>query len=317
MSQTHEGPDRDRIQQHRSRPGMDAGDAWVVAADGKRYWGTFGAAGLLAHDADRDAILLQHRVSWSDHGGTWGIPGGARLAGERAADAAIRESGEEAGVPAGAVSHRFTHLLDRGGWTYATIVARVTEPFEPEITDPESEALAWVPVAEVKRYPLHPGFAAGWPTLGPLLGPAPAMLVDAANVVGSVPDGWWKDRFGAAQRLRDRLAAVAGSPVPAALLGFPEELPGITEATPDWVLVVEGQATGLDSAPGVRVLTATDSGDDAIVSETQRLTELGVRVAVITSDRELGTRARAAGAVAVHGSGSLLERLPPAPLTGA
>ncbi|MFJ4936300.1 NTP pyrophosphohydrolase, partial [Streptomyces pseudovenezuelae] len=33
------------------------------------------------------------------------------------------------------------------------------------------------------------------------------VVVDAANVVGSVPDGWWRDRRGAAERLRDRLAA--------------------------------------------------------------------------------------------------------------
>ena len=78
------------------------GDAWVVAEDGGRYWGHFGAAGLLAHDPAR-GILLQHRVSWSDHGGTWGIPGGARHEGEGAIDAAIRESNEEAAVPLDAV----------------------------------------------------------------------------------------------------------------------------------------------------------------------------------------------------------------------
>ncbi|NEY36686.1 NTP pyrophosphohydrolase, partial [Streptomyces sp. PRKS01-65] len=33
------------------------------------------------------------------------------------------------------------------------------------------------------------------------------VIVDAANVVGSVPDGWWRDRPAAARRLRDRLAA--------------------------------------------------------------------------------------------------------------
>ncbi|PNG19000.1 NTP pyrophosphohydrolase, partial [Streptomyces cahuitamycinicus] len=33
------------------------------------------------------------------------------------------------------------------------------------------------------------------------------VVVDAANVVGSVPDGWWRDRRGAAERLRDRLAS--------------------------------------------------------------------------------------------------------------
>ncbi|MCB1273550.1 MAG: NUDIX hydrolase [Leucobacter sp.] len=148
----------------------NAGDAWVTAADGNRYWGRFGAAGLLAHDDER-GILLQHRVDWSDHGGTWGIPGGARHEDESAIHGAIREAGEEAGVPAGAIHPRFTYTVDRGGWTYTTVIAAVTVPFEPEITDPESFALAWVPVPEVTGYPLHPGFASSWPRLAPLLAP--------------------------------------------------------------------------------------------------------------------------------------------------
>ncbi|NEB86162.1 NTP pyrophosphohydrolase, partial [Streptomyces anulatus] len=54
------------------------------------------------------------------------------------------------------------------------------------------------------------------------------VIVDAANVVGSVPDGWWRDRRGAATRLRDAL-------VPYAAAGLPG-LPGPVEL----VLVVEG-----------------------------------------------------------------------------
>lgn len=146
----------------------DPGDAWVTAANGVRYWGRFGAAGLLAHDPGR-GILLQHRVSWSDHGDTWGIPGGARHEGEAAVAGAIRESGEEAGVPPSAIRPRFAYTVDRGGWTYTTVIAEVTEPFEPEITDPESHALAWVPVDAVEGFELHPGFGATWPLLRPLL----------------------------------------------------------------------------------------------------------------------------------------------------
>ncbi len=157
----------------------DPGDAWVTASDGSRYWGRFGAAGLLAHDPAR-GILLQHRVSWSDHGGTWGIPGGARHEGEDAVAGAIRESGEEAGVPPQAVLPRFSHVVDRGGWTYTTVIARVVAAFEPVIMDPESHALEWVPVDSVDGFDLHPGFAASWPLLRPLLSQDPDAEAAAA-----------------------------------------------------------------------------------------------------------------------------------------
>lgn len=142
----------------------DPGDAWVVADTGEKYWGRFGAAGLLAVDAKR-GILLQHRVSWSHFGGTWGLPGGALHEGEAPVDGALREATEEAGIPAGAVQVRFTSVLDLKIWSYTTVVADVVVPFEPVISDPESVALEWVPFDEVIDRPLHPGFAASWPGL--------------------------------------------------------------------------------------------------------------------------------------------------------
>ncbi len=164
------------------------GDAWVIAESGEKYWGRFGAAGLLAYDPAR-GILLQHRVSWSHFGGTWGLPGGALHEGESAIAGAIREAQEEAGVPDGAVRARFTSVLDLGIWAYTTVVADVRVPFEPVISDPESVALEWVPVDQVDSRPLHPGFGASWPALRALLTVRPAVVVDAANVFGSVPDG--------------------------------------------------------------------------------------------------------------------------------
>lgn len=142
----------------------NAGDAWVVADSGERYWGRFGAAGLLAYDHER-GVLLQHRVSWSHFGGTWGLPGGALHEHESAIDGAIREAQEEAGVPDAAVRTRFTSVLDLGIWSYTTVVADVVVPFEPKISDPESVALEWVPLDEVSERPLHPGFADAWPAL--------------------------------------------------------------------------------------------------------------------------------------------------------
>lgn len=162
----------------------NSGDAWVVAEDGGRYWGKFGAAGLLAYDPAR-GILLQHRVSWSDHGGTWGIPGGARHEGESAVEGAIRESNEEAGAPFDAVTPQFAYVIDRGGWTYTTIIAEVSTPFEAEITDPESNALEWIPLDQVTNFELHPGFGASWPLLRPVLA-GDREAIDALLAAGSL-----------------------------------------------------------------------------------------------------------------------------------
>ena len=274
----------------------DPGDAWVVAEDGTRYWGRFGAAGLLAFDPDR-GILLQHRVSWSHHGDTWALPGGARHEHESACEAALRESAEEAGVPASAVRPRLISVYDAEIWTYSTLVADVETPFEPVISDPESRELAWVPLDGVESRPLHPGFAAAWPLLRALLTVKPAIVVDAANVIGSVRDGWWRDRAGAAARLLDRLEPLSADGVDAARLGLPGSL-----WFPEVVAVVEGQARDVAdaAADGVRVVRAPDAGDDAIVAEAGALIDAGKSVTVVTSDRALRGRVEELGAT-VHG----------------
>ena len=142
----------------------DSGDAWVYSPDGRKYWGRFGAAGLLVHHPDR-GVLLQHRAVWSHFGDTWGLPGGARHENETALDAALREAREEAGVPADLVILKFTSRLDLGFWSYTTVVVEATEVFEPVISDLESIALRWVPADAVDLLALHPGFAASWPAL--------------------------------------------------------------------------------------------------------------------------------------------------------
>ncbi|GAA4062344.1 NUDIX domain-containing protein [Microbacterium laevaniformans] len=272
----------------------DPGDTWVVTDDGTRYWGRFGAAGLLAVDPQR-GVLLQHRVAWSHFGDTWGLPGGARHQDESACEGALRESAEEAGVPASAVQPRLISVYDVGVWSYATVVADVVVPFEPVISDPESRELAWVPVDAVDSYPLHPGFAASWPLLRSLLKVRPAVVVDAANVVGSVPDGWWKDRAGATARLLERLRALSVQGMDAGRLGLVADV-----WFPELRVVVEGQARAVEEVPGVAVVRADAEGDDAIVAEVAALTAAGRRVVVVTSDRELRARVGALGAAA-HG----------------
>ncbi len=285
----------------------DPGDAWVVAPDGTRYWGRFGAAGLLAVDPDL-GVLLQHRVSWSHFGDTWGLPGGARHEGESARAGALREAAEEAGVPDAAIRPRLMSVLELDYWSYTTLVGDVVVPFEPRITDPESRELAWVPVDAVDELPLHPGFAESWDRLRALLPVRPAVVVDVANVMGSVPDGWWRDRAGAAARVLRQLSLLAATGVPAGALDLPEDT-----WFPEWAAVVEGAARSVESVNGVELVRAEASGDDAIVSEAARLVGEGRVVTVVTSDRGLRERVTDAGAD-VRGTRWLreLSAVPPA-----
>ncbi len=138
-------------------------DVWVDGPRG-RYWGAFGAAGLLLAHPDA-GVLLQLRAVWSHLGGTWGLPGGARKPGESPEAAAMREADEEAGVPPELVTILGTSVLDLGYWSYTTVIARADELFAPIIGDAESEALEWVPFGGVADLPLHSGFGAGWPEL--------------------------------------------------------------------------------------------------------------------------------------------------------
>lgn len=302
----------------------DPGDAWAVGPDGTKAWGRFGAAGLLVDDG-AGRVLLQHRVEWSHHGGTWGIPGGARHQGEAAVTAALRESAEEAGVPDDAIALRHTALLDLGFWTYTTVVGRASRPFEPVIADRESLALSWIPIDQVDELPLHPGFGRSWPALRATIATTPHVVVDAANVVGSVPDGWWKDRPGAASLLLEQVSALAAGGVSSSLLDLP-----FARWWPRWTVVLEGEARaaadvggaggdgGADRAVGadrgaaagaVGVVRAPASGDDAIVESAQAAVQAGDGpVVVVTADRELRDRVEALGAV-VHGPSWLRDQL--------
>jgi hypothetical protein len=119
---------------------------------------------------------------------------------------------------------------------------------------------------------------------------APLIVVDAANVIGSVPDGWWRDRRAAALRLRDSLAIAAA-----------EGLAG--QGVPEWarcgplevVLVVEGAARGIPNADTVRVVSAPGQGDDTIVEIAAR-EGAGRPCLVITADRALRDRVTALNA---------------------
>jgi hypothetical protein len=122
-------------------------------------------------------------------------------------------------------------------------------------------------------------------------GPPPLVVIDAANVVGSVPDGWWRDRFAATERLRDALAPLAES--------------GIGEGCGpvELVLVVEGVARDVPGVPGVRVVAAQGEGDDTVVDVVRGA---GRRCLVVTADRGLRDRVARLGAQ-VLGPGAVLR----------
>lgn len=125
--------------------------------------------------------------------------------------------------------------------------------------------------------------------------PRPRLLiVDAANVIGSVPDQWWRDRVGAATRLRDAL-------VPVATTGLPGLAPPL-----EVVLVVEGAARQVASVPGVRVVASAGSGDDTVV-DLVREAEEPWHCIVVTADKGLRQRVRDQGAD-VRGPGLVPRR---------
>lgn len=119
------------------------------------------------------------------------------------------------------------------------------------------------------------------------------LLVDAANVVGSRPDGWWRDRAGAAGRLLDRLAALPGRSLPG-----PD---GGDLVCDEVVAVVEGQARDVPAPDGVRVERAAGSGDDVLAKVAARLADEGRPTVVVTADR--GLRARLPAGAVVAGPG--------------
>lgn len=103
------------------------------------------------------------------------------------------------------------------------------------------------------------------------------VVVDAANVVGSRPDGWWRDRAGAAARLRAALLVA-------------------DLAADEVVLVLESAARGahpegLEGA--LRTVHAPAAGDDTIVAVAEQAAVAGAEVVVVSADRGLASRVAA------------------------
>ncbi|MGZ5415865.1 MAG: hypothetical protein ACXWDI_01685 [Nocardioides sp.] len=117
------------------------------------------------------------------------------------------------------------------------------------------------------------------------------LIVDGANVVGSRPTGWWRDRASAAARLHQAIGSVD--------LGYDVI-----------VLVLEGDAkrgrpVGQDGA--IHTVHAPASGDDEIVEQVRAWSRDEADVVVVTADRVLRERVSAAGGSSV-GPSWLLAR---------
>ena len=118
------------------------------------------------------------------------------------------------------------------------------------------------------------------------------LIIDAANVVGSRPTGWWRDRAKAARDLVERVSnATAASKLPLPV-----------------VVVLEGEARkGVEEGDsgGVAIVHAPGPGDDTLVALAAAATQ---PVVLVSADRALGERCRAVGADVV-GPNWLLDRL--------
>ncbi len=241
--------------------GLD-GDGWIRCDLGHLHWGRFGAAGLLSYARDEGGqthVLLQRRSWWSSHGGTWGLFGGARQRDESATAAALREAAEECTLPADMLRIRAAVRDDHGRWAYDTLVAELPRLLRVDPLSMETAAAAWVPSGAVEQLELHPGLAVFWAMLHDALTPL-VIIVDGANVMGSRPDGWWRDRAGAAARLRDELAGLAARGVRSLPDGV--AAPPLDVWFPEIILVVEGAARSVaDRAAGPAV--PVRAGSDA------------------------------------------------------
>ena len=125
--------------------------------------------------------------------------------------------------------------------------------------------------------------------------PPRLVLVDGNNVMGSRPDGWWRDRPRAMQRLVDEVASHAA------------------RAGGEWTIVFDGRPRGLIAPPDASLSIVyserrgKNAADDRIVEIAADSTPHR-SVLVYTSDRDLRSRVTAFGAE-VKGAGTLRRTL--------
>lgn len=115
---------------------------------------------------------------------------------------------------------------------------------------------------------------------------ATRLIVDGMNLIGSRPDGWWRDRRGAMRRLVDALERV-------------DDFARV-------VVVLDGKPFDLAGTDRVEVRFATRRGRDAADDDIAAMA--GEGDTVVTSDADLERRVRRNGA-SVVGAGAFHRRL--------
>ena len=112
-------------------------------------------------------------------------------------------------------------------------------------------------------------------------------LVDGMNVIGSRPDGWWRDR-------------------PRAMRELVEELKRLEEPV---TVIFDGRSVEIDDTGEVEVVFASRSGRNAADDDiAARAADAQEPLRVVTSDGELAARVRRSG-VEVVGAGAFRRRL--------
>lgn len=120
------------------------------------------------------------------------------------------------------------------------------------------------------------------------------LLVDGMNVLGSRPDGWWRDRPAAMGRLVGRLEALAASE--------DVEIGVVFDGRRHERVAHAADAVEVGFAPGGR-----DAADKEIVRMI-RADEHPASIVAVSSDRRLRAAVKAAGASSIP-AGDLLRRL--------
>jgi predicted RNA-binding protein with PIN domain len=122
------------------------------------------------------------------------------------------------------------------------------------------------------------------------------LVVDAMNVIGSQPTGWWRDRPGAVRTLVRRLERLAGEAEVTVVLDgrLPPGMPAESSALTGMRVVPTARGGPGAADDRIVALVAADADPQGLV--------------VVTADRDLRARVRALGA-GVLGPRALLERL--------